>query len=181
MQPRCPSCQSTYVRRAHRIGVVEQLLSLLYLYPFRCQLCSVRFTSFQWGVRYARQEDLRQYERIGVQFPVLFSNAQTNGKGVVTDVSVADCAIETSLPFKQGECLKLELYAKSGRPPIVVEKAVIRSVRKGAIGVQFSDVSDTDKARLNRLIRNMVGVFVAPLPRFPGPAEPAATTGDTQS
>ncbi|HYM37184.1 MAG TPA: PilZ domain-containing protein [Nitrospiraceae bacterium] len=176
MQPRCPACQSTYVRRAHRVGVFEQLLSLFYVYPFRCQLCSVRFTSLQWGVRYARQEDLRQYERIGVQFPVQFSNARTNGKGVVTDVSVADCAIETSLPLKQGESLKLELYAKSGRPPIIVEKAVIRSVRKGAIGVQFTEVSDADKARLNRLVSDMVGVFVAPLPRSPAAAGPMATT-----
>jgi len=131
MQPRCPSCQSTYVRRTHRIGAFEYVLSMFYVYPFRCQLCSARFKYFQWGVRYAKQEDLRQYERISVRFPVLFSNAQIAGKGVVTDVSVADCAIETSLSLKQGDVLKLELYAKSGRPPIVVAQAAIRSVRQG--------------------------------------------------
>jgi hypothetical protein len=163
MRPQCPSCQSIYVRRAHRIGAVEQVLSALYVYPFRCQLCSVRFSSFQWGVRYDKQEDLRQYERIGVRFPVLFSSAQTVGKGVITDVSVADCALETTLPLEQGETLKLELYAKSGRPPIIVEKAVVRSIRKTTIGVQFTEVSDTDKARLNRLVSDMVGVPIAPV------------------
>jgi hypothetical protein len=151
------------VRRAHRVGAVEQVLSALYVYPFRCQLCSVRFSSFQWGVRYDKQEDLRQYERIGVRFPVLFSSAQTVGKGVITDVSVADCALETTLPLEQGEILKLELYAKTGRPPIIVEKAVVRSIRKTTIGVQFTEVSETDKARMNRLVSDMVGVPIAPV------------------
>jgi PilZ domain len=169
MRPQCPSCQSIYVRRAHRVGMVEQALSVFYIYPFRCQLCSVRFTSFQWGVRYDKQEDLRQYERIGVQFPVLFSSAQTTGKGVVTDVSVADCALETTLSLKQGESLKLELYAKSGRPPIIVEKAVVRSIRNATVGVQFTEVSDTDKARLNRLVGDLVGLPIAPVPQASTP------------
>jgi len=169
MRPQCPSCQSIYVRRAHRVGMFEQVFSVFYAYPFRCQLCSARFTSFQWGVRYAGQEDLRQYERIGVRFPVLFSSARTTGKGVVTDVSVADCAMETSLPLKQGETLKLELYPKSGRPPIVVEKAVIRSIRQATIGVQFTEVSETDKARLNRLVGDLVGVPIAPVPQASEP------------
>jgi len=163
MRPQCPSCQSIYVRRAHRIGVVERALSAFYVYPFRCQLCSARFSTFQWGVRYDKQEDLRQYERIGVRFPVLFSSPRTIGKGIVTDVSVADCALESSLPLKQGEHLKLELYPKTGRLPIVVEKAVIRSVRKSIVGVQFIDVSDANQARLNRLVSDMVGVPIAPV------------------
>ncbi|HEX9741539.1 MAG TPA: PilZ domain-containing protein [Nitrospiraceae bacterium] len=163
MRPQCPSCQSIYVRRAHRVGIVERALSAFYVYPFRCQLCSARFSTFQWGVRYDKQEDLRQYERIGVRFPVLFSSAKTTGKGIITDVSVADCALESTLPLKQGESLKLELYPKAGRSPIIVEKALIRSVRKSTVGVQFIEVSEADQARLNRLVSDMVGVPIAPI------------------
>lgn len=169
MRPKCPSCQSIYVRRTHRVGMLERLVSLFFLYPFRCQLCSARFTFFQWGIRYSQQEDLRQYERIGVQFAVLFSNSQTVGKGVVTDVSVADCAFETSLPLKQGDTLKLELYAKSGRPPIVVGKAVIRSIRQSIVGVQFTEVSETDKARLHRLVGDLIGLPIVPVPQSSAP------------
>jgi hypothetical protein len=145
------------------------MISLFYVYPFRCQLCSSRFTFFQWGIRYAQQEDLRQYERIGVQFAVLFSNSQTVGKGVVTDVSVADCAFETPLPLKQGDVLKLELYAKSGRLPIVVEKAVIRSIRKGTVGVQFTEVSESDRARLLRFVGDLIGLPIVALPQSSAP------------
>ena len=161
MQPTCPLCQSTYVRRAHRAGFLEQTLSLFYIYPFRCQLCSARFTTLQWGVRYSAQtEDPRRYERISVHFPVLFGNALTVGKGVVTDMSVADCAISTDLPLQQGDTLKLELYPKTGRPPIVVAQAVVRSIRQGLAGVQFVDVEESEKARLNRFVSGMVGVPV---------------------
>ena len=170
MRPKCPRCQSIYVRRTHRVGTLEQLISTFYVYPFRCQLCSARFTFFQWGVRYSQQEDLRQYERIGVQFAVLFSSSQTVGKGVATDVSVADCAFETPLTLKQGDTLKLELYAKSGRPPIVVEKAVIRSIRKGIVGVQFTEVSENDKARLHRFVGDLIGFPIAPVPQSSSPA-----------
>jgi hypothetical protein len=164
-------CQSTYVRRSPRAGAFESILSLLYVYPFRCQLCSHRFTALQWGIRYAKHQDLRQYERIGVRFPVLFANEQTVGKGTVTDVSVGDCAIETAVPLNRGDSLKLELFAKSGRPPIVVARAVVRSVRQGQAGVQFVDMEESERARLNRLVADMVGAFIAPLRE---PAEPAS-------
>lgn len=163
MRPQCPSCQSIYVRRAHRIGILERAISLFYVYPFRCQLCSARFSNFQWGVRYDKQEDLRQYERIGVRFPVLFTSARTTGKGMITDISVADCAVESQVALKVGDTLKLELYAKAGRTPIVIEKAVVRSIRKSTAGIQFTDVSEADQARLNRLVSDMVGVPIAPI------------------
>ncbi len=175
MQPTCPLCQSTYVRQAPRSGMFEQILSLCYMYPFRCQLCSTRFTTLQWGIRYSKQQDLRQYERIGVRFPVLFSNGQFVGEGTVTDVSVEDCAIESAAQLQQGDSLKLELFAKSGRPPIVVAQAVVRSVRHGQVGVQFVDVEEPEKARLNRLVADMVGAFIAPLQE---PVEPAPKTAE---
>jgi hypothetical protein len=51
----CPACGSTLVRRSHRIGLAEEMLSLVYVYPFRCRLCTHRFFSLQWGVRYYRR------------------------------------------------------------------------------------------------------------------------------
>ena len=50
-QPVCPKCSSDYVKRAHRVGP-ERLISLFYIYPFRCQPCGHRFRLLQWGVTY---------------------------------------------------------------------------------------------------------------------------------
>jgi transposase-like protein len=41
---RCPQCTSPAVRRLHGRGI-ERLLSVLALYPFRCEDCGIRF---QW-------------------------------------------------------------------------------------------------------------------------------------
>jgi DNA-binding cell septation regulator SpoVG len=51
----CPKCSSEYVKRASRVGL-ERLMSLFYIYPFRCQPCGHRFRLFQWGVTYTRIE-----------------------------------------------------------------------------------------------------------------------------
>jgi len=45
---RCPQCTSPFVRRSHRRGS-ERLLSLLTLYPFRCEECRIRFSRLAWG------------------------------------------------------------------------------------------------------------------------------------
>jgi hypothetical protein len=50
----CPACEGTLARRAHRDGLAEKMFSLLYVYPFRCQLCGHRFLTLQWGIRYHR-------------------------------------------------------------------------------------------------------------------------------
>lgn len=51
----CPACGGTLARRAHRNGLAEKMFSILYLYPFRCQLCGHRFLTLQWGTRYHRR------------------------------------------------------------------------------------------------------------------------------
>jgi chromosome segregation ATPase len=54
-QPVCPKCSSDYVERVSRIGS-ERLISLFYIYPFKCQPCGHRFRLLQWGVTYRKIE-----------------------------------------------------------------------------------------------------------------------------
>ena len=46
----CPLCGSTKVRRSYRKGLVDRLLSLIMIYPFRCRLCTFRFHRMQVAV-----------------------------------------------------------------------------------------------------------------------------------
>ena len=50
--PRCPACHADAVRRSGRQGVLERLLSVVYIYPFRCTRCGQRVRAMQWGARY---------------------------------------------------------------------------------------------------------------------------------
>ena len=54
-KPVCPKCSSNSVRRARR-GAFEHLISVFYVYPFRCKACRHRFRSMQWRIEYTRIE-----------------------------------------------------------------------------------------------------------------------------
>ena len=52
---KCPICAKQSIRRSHRRTVWDYLLSLVRLYPFRCEFCQHRFRAFvPWTVA-ARQ------------------------------------------------------------------------------------------------------------------------------
>jgi ribosomal protein L37AE/L43A len=54
-RPVCPKCSSSFVRRARR-DAFERLMSVFYIYPFKCRQCRHRFRSMQWRVNYTRIE-----------------------------------------------------------------------------------------------------------------------------
>jgi hypothetical protein len=43
------------VRRARRASLVDRLLSLGFIYPFRCGHCFRRFRAFRRGIWYSRR------------------------------------------------------------------------------------------------------------------------------
>ena len=53
--PECPRCGNPDVRRTRRVGFIERLLSLVYVYPFRCARCLHRFRVMRWGTRYYKR------------------------------------------------------------------------------------------------------------------------------
>ena len=86
---KCPNCARDFVRRVSRAGLGERLLSVFYVYPFKCQLCGYRFRFFQWGVRYFRvEEDRREYDRMEMTFPVAFTSEAGSGEGALVNVSM---------------------------------------------------------------------------------------------
>lgn len=156
MELTCPRCGKDFVRRTPRQGVLEQFLSLAYVYPFRCQLCTHRFRAMEWGKRYQKHaSDKRQYERIPVRIPASFSGGEQEGRAVVTDLSMGGCGMETDATFTEGGLLELRLHTSDQAPPITVE-AVVRSVRAKFAGLQFLRFQPEDKDRLSQLIRELM-------------------------
>lgn len=155
----CPKCGKDFVRRALCVGVAERLLSLCYLYPYRCQLCAHRFRLFEWGRRYdERTVDQRQYERIEVQIPATFSMDQTSGTGLVTSLSLGGCALEAETQLSVGALLQLQLQVSGSDPPIEVEAAIVRSVRATTFGMEFLRLRSDEHYRL---IHYVAGLLIA--------------------
>ena len=158
-RPRCPHCRRDFTRRAERVGLLEHVLSVFYVYPFRCQLCGHRFRGAQVGKRYSRQVvDERAFERIAIRFPVTFSGAETSGRAEATALSIDGCTLETDVYVMPGGILKLSLQVAPRRPPIMVEAAIVKSARPRALGLQFLRMAPAENERLRQFVFELLGL-----------------------
>lgn len=154
--PHCPQCNKHLVLRVHREGVVERLLSLCYLYPFRCQLCSHRFLALQWGRRFVKEYvGGREFERIPVRFPATFSNEHGQGAGTVVDLSVQGCLLETDASLPPDAVLALRIQGDDDHSRLEVEVAGVRWISRRQVGLEFLSLHAGESARLRRLIERL--------------------------
>jgi hypothetical protein len=140
-----------------RIGLGERLIRLLYVYPFRCQLCSHRFKLARWGVTYTRiEEDRREYQRLPGNFPIAFDSDAINGQGVVLEISMGGCTFHTEAQVTEGNILRMRLDLPNGIPPVNVEAAIVRNVQPGRVGVEFLRIEHGQRGCLKRFIRGLI-------------------------
>lgn len=159
---RCPRCGKSFARRSHRQGLKERLLSLVYLYPFRCQVCANRFRVFQFRSRYVKRTvDRRQYARLSTRIPTTFAEdikpgEQRVGEGVVTDISLSGCYMQTVVQLSQGTVVSLELQTEQHTPAIAVAAAIVRIVRSTGVGLEFLWMSEPEQERFSQFIRQLL-------------------------
>ena len=143
--------------RVSRVGLGERLVSLFYVYPFRCQLCGHRFKFLQWGIKYKRiEEDRREYERMAASFPVTFDAGAVQGRGLAVDISMAGCTFHTEAELVEGNILRMRLELPEETSPVSVEAVIIRTLRTGRVGVEFIRVENGERERLQRFIRGLL-------------------------
>jgi hypothetical protein len=168
---KCPHCARDFVRRVAQSGPAEILLSLFYVYPFKCQLCGHRFRFFQPGVRYRKvEEDRREYDRMEIKFPVSFRGQNISGDGMLLNISMAGCSFTTSAELGIGMIVKLELQIAGAVPPVTVDAAVVRNVQPGRAGVEFLRWQASERERLQLFVRGLLigrGAQLDPLVRRP--------------
>jgi hypothetical protein len=155
--PKCPQCDKVFVRRSHRAGPLEQLLSVFFIFPFRCQLCTHRFLAFQGLPPESRH---REYERILARFPVSYHTTygqdQIQGEGTAIGLSIRGCAFTTDKRLRAGAFLRLQLHATQGERPIAIDVAVVRSTVKTRVGLEFLTIRDEEDQRLRRVIETLL-------------------------
>lgn len=153
----CPTCGKDFVRRTLRKGVHEYVLSAVYVYPYRCQLCAHRFLRAEPGKRYNESTvDKRQYERVKTKFPVTFVGEKASGAGTVGRLSLGGCELESSLKLMEGMMFNLRLQPPDLNPAIHVETAIVRSVRPPVVGLEFLRTNPTEQFRLIQFIAGLL-------------------------
>ena len=133
------------------------LLSIFYVYPFKCQLCGHRFRFFQPGTRDHRvEEDRREYDRMEVKCPVTVSGENVRGDGMLLNISMAGCSFATAVELGIGMIVKLELLVVAGVSPVTVDAAVVRNVYQGSAGVEFLRWQASERERLQLFVRGLL-------------------------
>jgi hypothetical protein len=145
--PQCPRCGDDFVRRLRQCGAVETILGRLYIFPFRCQLCALRFWSRSSGLQ-PRSWERRKYARIPVWLEAELSGKDITGTGVVLDLSVKGCGIQGDMALHLKDNLSLAIHLYASHPPITVETAIVRSVAGNRFGLEFFQMEASEKTRL---------------------------------
>ena len=157
MEIACTQCRKPFVKAIRRQGLLDRLLSLAYVYPFRCQVCQHRFHLLQWGLHYIeRNVDRRQYERRSVKLRAVMSTNEGQCEGQTIDLAMGGCAVETNNPLlREGTLLSAHLDTFDSEPPIVVEAAVVRAVHGTHLGLEFLRMNAIEKERLSQYILSL--------------------------
>jgi hypothetical protein len=91
-----------------------------------------------------------------MRFPVTVSGPDVSGQGVLLNISMGGCSFHTSANLSNGMILKLGLQISNDVAPVIVDAAVVRNVRSGAVGVEFLQWQQSERERLQLFIRGML-------------------------
>ena len=140
-----------------RQGPGELLLSAVYIYPFRCQLCAHRFLRVEFGRRYNESTvDKREYERVPTKFTATFVGDKERGAGTVTRLSLGGCALESPVRMMEGMIFNLRLQPTDVSPAIMIETTIVRSVRPPVAGLEFLRTNATEQFRLIQYVAGLL-------------------------
>lgn len=98
----------------------------------------------------------RQHRRFPVQFRSSFSSVNVvGGEGVLADLSVRGCRIESRAVVKPGTELQLKIHLPHESAPLGITVAAVRWSHGETFGVEFRDMKDEEWKRLGRFITSM--------------------------
>ena len=157
MKPECPQCHADIARRITPSGPVEHLLNFFSIYSFRCQLCAHRYRKFVIGADgIALPSDKRQFERLPTNVRATIVGPQGRSEDLITDLSMGGCTLQTTTALTKGTFLHLNLQPLEREAAIVVETAMVRSVRSECVGLEFLELERGHKERLAYFVRGLL-------------------------
>ena len=110
----------------------------------------------------------REHYRLPVTYGVLFSDKAVVGEGIVTNLSVFGCTIETPTPIPCEQILSMRLILPDKGESLPVDVAEVRWVNGNKVGVKFLQVERAANIRLHGFIWDrMVERFEALLASTP--------------
>ena len=149
--------------RVSRRGGFELLLSVFYIYPFRCQLCGRRFKLLRWGKMYRKTYyDRRELERRPVSLNAsIWGESGEHGEGTLQDLSLRGCRLTSGVAFRTRSIVRLELHVPNEDLPIIVQAGVVRNIGSSQSEIEFLRLQHVERERLRVLVKDLLAARVA--------------------
>ena len=97
--------------------------------------------------------DRRLAPRFKVHLPISFSGDSLTGEGIVVNLSVGGCAVESERKVQRWKYLTLRIFLPNQDAPLVVDRAQVRSShRRQLLPLEFLDMQPEEQARLHRFV-----------------------------
>jgi hypothetical protein len=101
--------------------------------------------------------DRRATPRLRVQFRTTFSGStMLEGTGVMLDLSMGGCRIESPFIMVPGFSVELRVYAPDIEWPLMIEAASVQWVSGQIFGLTFVRITETERQRLGQVISDLM-------------------------
>jgi c-di-GMP-binding flagellar brake protein YcgR len=101
-------------------------------------------------------EERRMYQRFPVNYPITFAHAEGKGKGLVGEISMGGCTVETYAQMTQGAIFHLSFRIRDAVSTIKIDAAMVRNVQPDRVGLEFLKIKEAERERLKNLVRGLL-------------------------
>ena len=159
----CPFCQSLFVSPVAPDGLMDNLATMICLHPFQCDSCKKRFRLKQEGGQPASGSERRKSIRVAVQIPVTFESNEVSGEGMLTDMSLHGCSLDSKQLLRAGLIIKLNLPAGKGQKggSTVQQLATVMGINGTRAGLKFLAYSFQERNALTQTVTQSVRIFAS--------------------
>jgi PilZ domain-containing protein len=172
MTPPCPKCGKYFTKRVLIEGAEDPTSTMQGMYAYRCQLCSELFRARKPelqptpATQKGKDSELtnvtnRQYVRVNAKFPVTFLISRLRQEGTVTEIALGGCSLEANVVLAIGAKFRMDILISENEPPLVVDQALVRSVRPTGFGIQFMEFQEAEKMRLGRVLEKLLATLLS--------------------
>ncbi len=100
--------------------------------------------------------DRRLAPRFTVHLPIAFSGDSLTGEGIVVNLSLGGCAVESEQKVQQWKYLTLRIFMPDQDAPLVVDRAQVRPPRRQLLPLEFLAMQPQEQARLRHFVSTLV-------------------------
>jgi hypothetical protein len=99
---------------------------------------------------------MRKHQRLKELVPVQYRGDEMAGEGIIKDLSLSGSSITGNTRVSVGMALALQLFVPGDPEPLLIDRAIVKWVKRAAFGVDFDTLHPTVAERITMVISTLV-------------------------